>query len=515
MTLYESFEQCAKKNPQKIAMVFYGGKITFSRLLSLVNRAARGLSEYVKKDDVVTLCVPNSPSAAIAFYAVNKLGGIANLVHPLIKKDSLIACMQKVNSHLLIAYDQFDGKNDMPCKTLVSDSGFFMSLFARLYYRRAFAKKIGSWDKSLTFEKLFACDELDGFTAPSYAAVYLPSGGTTGEPKVIMHSDRVFNELCDHIDFFLADSPDKYQSMYSVLPIFHGFGLCMNLHMCMTKGITSVLTLKFSAKAMAKAIQKNRINILTGVPTMFNKLLACKEFLRADLSSIKDCFVGGDSAPDELIKRFNETLAKGGSKAKLHVGYGLTETVTVCAVTTARYERDGSAGYPLPGTKFCITDGQKMLQSGEVGELCIQSPLLMLGYYGTDETPIKDLCGQPWLFTGDVCYLDEDGYLFFKQRAKNMIKVSGVPVFPSEIEGVVTKIAGVKNAAAIGVPDAVRGEAVKLFVESDAGVSEPELEAKIKAACAQKLLTYAQPQTIEFCTLPLNAIGKVDRKKLR
>lgn len=513
MTMYESFRECALKYPDRTAMVFYGGRIKFRKLLELVDRAANGLYGLVRRDDIVTLCVPNSPSAAIALYAVNKLGATANLTHPLIKKDSLAACMDKVGSKLLITYDLYEGREELNCKMLVSDSSYFMGGVAKLYYRFTNRKKLRLKNR---FEDLFSYEPLVGSHETSTGrAIFLPSGGTTGEPKIIMHSDAAFNDLCAHADFFLAEPLENYTSMYSVLPIFHGFGLCMNLHICMTNGFTSVMTLKFNAAAMCKAIEKERINVITGVPAMFNKLLACEKFHSIDLSSIKDCFVGGDSAPEELLERFDEALAKGGSKTKLHVGYGLTETVTVCAVTTKRCYRKGSVGYPLPDTEFCITDGKRKLPPFEVGELCVRTPLLMLGYYGTNETPIKKLCGEDWLFTGDICYLDGDGYLYFKQREKNMIKVSGVPVFPSEIENTVMKLEGVKNAAAIGIPDAQKGEVVKLFVEKRDTADETELRTRIIAECKAKLIVYAQPKVIEFRPLPLNTIGKVDRKQLK
>ncbi len=514
MTMYESFRQCALKNPDKTAMVFYGGRIKFSRLLDLVDRAAYGLNGLVKRDDVVTLCVPNSPSAAIALYAVNKLGATANLVHPLIKKDGLVKSMEKVGSKLLITYDLYEERKNLDCKMLVSDSSYFMGGIAKLYYRLTNRKKIGKI--SGKFESLFAYEPLVGSQRTSTGrAIFLPSGGTTGDPKIIMHSDEAFNGLCSHIDFFLSEPVKNYTAMYSVLPIFHGFGLCMNLHMCMTQCLTSVMTLKFNAKSMLKAVEKEKVNIITGVPAMFIKLLACDKLAEADLSSVKDCYVGGDSAPEELVERFNKALVQGGSSAKLHVGYGLTETVTVCAVTNNKYDREGSAGYPIPDTELCITDGTKKLPPFEVGELCIRTPLLMLGYYGTDETPIKKLCGEDWLFTGDLCYLDPDGYLFFKQRVKNMIKVSGVPVFPSEIEKLVVKLDGVKNVAAIGIPDETKGEVVKLFVEKTDEADEEQLRQKVMDECKAKLIVYAVPKVIEFRTLPLNAIGKVDRKLLK
>lgn len=515
MTLYESFRECAKANAQKTAIVFYGNRIKFGKMLEYVDRAAFGLGKFVKKDDVVTLCVPNSPGAAIALYAVNKLGAIANLVHPLIKKDGLVSCMQKVNSKLLITYDLYEAKDEIDCQKFITCSRYYMGGAAKLYYTFTNGKKIGKIPSERKFEKLLGCERLDRTEAPTSAAVFLPSGGSTGTPKIIMHSDDAFNGLCANTGFFLSQPLDTYKAMYSVLPIFHGFGLCMNLHICMINGYTNVMSLKFNAKEMARAIPREGINVLTGVPAMFNKLLACPEFLSADLSCVKDCFVGGDSAPQELIDRFNKVLSQNGSSAKLHVGYGLTETVTVCAVTNDRYDRNGSAGYPLPGTEFCITDGKKKLAPGEVGELCIRSPLLMLGYYGTDETPIRKLEGEDWLFTGDLCYLDADGFLYFKQRIKNMIKVSGVPVFPSEIENVVSKVEGVKNAAAIGIPDAQKGEVVKLFVEKRGDTDEADLIERIKAECKAKLIVYANPKEIVIGPLPLNEIGKVDRKLLK
>lgn len=513
MTLYESFKACAEKNPNKTAIIFYGGKIKFKKLLELVNKAASRLKEYVGVDDVATLCMPNSPSAAIAFYALSKLGAIVNLAHPLIKKESLKQNMVKTGSKLLLTYDLYDGKDEFDCPTLVSYSGYFMHPAASAYYKIANRKKIGKIGKN-KFER-FSYPELTETYKPSKAAVYLPSGGTTEEPKTIMHCDDALNCLCDKTEFFLGEPIESYRAMYSVLPIFHGFGLCMNMHICMTKGYTNVMAMKFSPAFMTMAIKKYGINVLTGVPAMYAKLLAYDKFRKTDLSTVKDCFVGGDSVPDELVERFNEALSKGGSKSKLYVGYGLTETVAVSAVSTARHYKKGSSGYPLPDAKLCITDGTKKLAPGEVGELCVRTPQMMLGYLGSTESPIKRLDGEDWLFTGDICYLDSEGYLFFKQRAKHMIKVSGVPVFPSEVESVVNGIDGVKNAAAIGIPDPIKGEVVKLFVEKKDGVDEAELIARITAQCKERLIVYAQPKQIVIGPLPLNLIGKVDRKQLK
>lgn len=519
-TLYSQMKKSAIQNANKTAIVFYGKKYTFSQILELVDRAAAGLEQMgVKSGDVVTLCVPNTPSAQIAFYAINRIGAINNLVHPFISAPQLNKVMSLTGSKLLIAYDLFlsekvkDISKDITI--LCTKTSYFMGPAAKAVFFTKNRKKLCY--KGKTFESLYSYEPL---LTPYYQfkenepAVYLPSGGTSGIPKTIVHNNRVFNELCSHAQFFLSEPIENYKAMYSVLPVFHGFGLCMNMHMCALYGVKNVMSTKFNPKSMAKAIKKEKINILTGVPAMYAKLLKCKQFLRADLSSIKDCFVGGDSVSNKLVEEFNAVLEKGGSKSKLYIGYGLTETVTVCTVTCKNHYKPESIGYPLPNTKIAIVKDGKKLPPGEIGEICLKTPLLMLHYLGEPFCPIKEVEGEKWLFTGDLGYLDVDGFLYFKQRIKNMIKVSGVPVYPSEIEKVVEGIEGVIRCAAIGVPDDKTGEIVKLFVESKTKDKE-SLKQNIIKACELNLLPYAVPRIIEIReSLPLNTIGKVDRNKL-
>lgn len=513
-------KKSAVKNADKTAIVFYGRRYTYSKILELVDRAAAGLEQMgIKSGDVVTLCVPNTPSAQIAFYAINRLGAINNLVHPLISAPQLDKVLSTTKSKLLIAYDLFLGEKAKDIHTdipiLCTKTSYFMSPLAKAVFWAKNKKKLSY--KGKIFESLFTTPPIK---TPYYKfeenqpAVYLPSGGTSGSPKTIVHNNRVFNELCSHAQFFLSEPIENYKAMYSVLPVFHGFGLCMNMHMCTMYGVKNVMSTKFSPKSMARAIKKEGINILTGVPAMYTKLLECKQFVSADLSSLKDCFVGGDSASSKLVEDFNKVLEQGGSKSKLYIGYGLTETVTVCTVTCKNYYRPESIGYPLPNTKIAIIKDGKKLPAREIGEICLQTPLLMLHYLGEENSPIKEVDGEEWLFTGDLGYLDQDGFLYFKQRIKNMIKVNGVPVYPSEIEKVVEAVDGVVRCAAIGLPDESYGEIVKLFVESKTKDKEL-LKQQIISICRQSLLPYAVPKIIEIKdSLPLNTIGKVDRKKL-
>ncbi|MCL2556038.1 MAG: acyl--CoA ligase [Firmicutes bacterium] len=518
-SLYDRLNQSAKQYAQKTAVIFFNRRISYAKYIDLIDRAAAGLRKIgIGKGSVVTVCMPNTPSAAIAFYAINRLGAIVNLVHPFSPPNQIISSIKKTQSSLLIAYDLYLGKHfdlEPNIPVLQSKIDYFMPALIKKVYR--FKNKKLLLSSATHFESLFNEDKIDEepivFNEHD-RAVFLPSGGTTSDPKIVMHTGKVFNDLCAHAQFFLSDQISNYTAMYSVLPIFHGFGLCMNMHMSALYGVTNIMTPKFNAKQMAKAIKKHRVNILTGVPMMYQKLLNCKKFLKTDLSSIKDCFVGGDSASNKLIEEFNAVLKKGGSKAQLFQGYGLTEAISVCTVERNGEHALGSAGVGVPGSKIKIFDTiqSEQLKNSEIGEIAISSPYLMLGYLGDISSPIKEINGEKWLFTGDLGYI-KDGLLFFKQRIKSMIKVAGVPVFPSEVEEAAMRVDGVTAAAAIGIEDNTIGEMVKLFVEYKG--TDDKIEENIRTECEASLIKYAVPKEIVIKdNLPKTAIGKVDKRGL-
>lgn len=517
-SMYMSIRAHALEHERQTAVVFYGRRISRSRMLKLIDRLAGGLEDKgLRHGDIVTACMPNSPQAAILLYALNKLGVIVNLVHPLSPPSQLLDSANATSSKLIVTYDvwlgKFGDKFDTDIPIVTSHSGAMMDLIHRVGYLRLQRGKLS--DRGDRLERLMrhAPSAITHEFTPDEPAIFLPSGGSTGKPKIIMLSNEAFNGLCRHAQFFLSKPISNYRAMYSVLPIFHGFGLCMNLHMCMVQGITNVMTLKFNPEDMAKAIEREKVDILTGVPTMYSKLLGCKRFCTAKLGSIKDCFIGGDNAPVALIEQFNELLRQRGSSAQTYVGYGLTETVTVCAVNTRKHYEIGSIGYPLPDTRIRIVKDGIEMPTGEVGEIVISTPLIMRGYFGTDESPVREWQGEKWLFTGDYGYMSQGGFIYFKQRMKNMIKVSGVPVFPSEVEAVAESVEGVVYAAAVGKLDEMRGETVRLYIEARG--DHAKIHSEIMQLAKDKLLTYAVPSEIIFVDrMPLTAIGKIDRKQL-
>ncbi len=518
-SMYEAIGQNISNSAVRTAISFYGKKYSFAQVMRRIDVLADNLAaEFsIGKGDTVTLCMPNSPAALLAFYAANKLGAAVNLVHPFIPPEKLRESAERTGSKLILVYDLYkSGGTDFGIPALVSDSAKYMSAPARLYYRCTQKPASRGY---IPFERYIRPRGNAHVPAASFGqdepAVFLASGGTTGEPKIIAHNNLVFNRLCAKAEQFLSEPIQNYSALYNVLPIFHGFGLCINMHMCMLMRRTNIMCIKFNAKSCAKQIVRERANILTGVPTMFLKLLGEKAFTEADLSHIKDVYVGGDSVPRSLVEDFNAALERGGSRARMYIGYGLTETVTVCLVNTLAHHREDSIGYPLSGTQVRICKDGQFLPAGQVGEIYLDSDQFMLGYLHEDYAPFEEKDGVRWLKTGDYGWLDGDGFLYFKQRIKNMIKVSGVPVYPSEIESVALQASGVKKACAVGIDDAVKGQVVRLFVECAQGCDRAACERELLDLCRRKLIAYAVPKEIVFeDRLPVNLIGKIDRKAL-
>jgi len=513
-SLYDALFDTAQKYSNKDGIVFYKKRYSFSKVLKEVDRVADSLTRFVKEGDVVTLCLPSSVSAAVAVYAFNKIGCVLNLVHPFIPPNSLKKSIQKTSSKLAVIYDLYFAKNrvdDLGVPVLKSSCGHYMGGIKKLGYRLMCRK--GRYFKAEIFEKLkFYKKAKKAEFTDSMPAVYLPSGGTTGDSKIIIHNCSAFNRLCANVHFFLSKDVDSYKSMYSVLPIFHGFGLCMNLHMCTYAGITNVMAMSFNAKEAAKLIVKEKVGILTGVPTMYAKLLKEKKFCTSDLSSLTECFVGGDYVPPSLVAQFEQTLRNNGSSGAMYSGYGLTETVTVCTVNTARLNAEDSVGVAVPSMKIAVQkDGELYFDNGE-GEIFVSGPIMMMGYMDGGENFVEKE-GERWLATGDYGKI-KDGFLYFIQRIKNIIKVSGINVYPSEIERTVLNIKGIKHASATAIFDEKRGQVVKLYVESMDGFDKNVLKQEIFDKIKEELIVYALPKEVEFIKMPLSSVGKIDRKTL-
>lgn len=531
-TMYALVKATAEKFPSAIAVDFMGRTITYQSLLAEIDRVAAFLTGLgLKKGDVITIALPNMPSAAEIFYAANRIGIIANIVHPLVPVKQLISYMEKTGSKIaavlsLAFQTQREAFEEKGITAIVCSPADALSPIVRAVFNQINRKKLAGIKPSNTvipFRKIseYAMSAVVDCEVAGAVSIYLHSGGTTGEPKTIALSDTALNNLALHGKFIIGTDDIIGKGMLGVLPIFHGFGLCMCMHTMFVNGCVSVLLPQFDVKAVIKAIARGRVQMIAGVPTMYEKLLQNKRFSSKHLKNLEFAFCGGDCMPKILKTRFDALVESVGGKCKMFEGYGLTETVTVCAVNTYANNRDGSMGQALPRMEIFAVDtsSHQKLPSGELGEIAVFTDTAMTGYLddeqATNDTIIDRDEERSLVLTGDYGYVDEDGFVFFKQRLKRIIKVSGVAVFPSEIEDHAAHVAGVIRACAVGVPHEKVGHTVRLYVEKQAGEDECALKERITEHLKKNVISWAVPRQIVFIDkLPLTMIGKVDNRKL-
>jgi len=551
-SMYEMLLRTAHVFPERIAISFEGTRICFRDLLEQVDAVALALGDQgIKSKDVVTVCLPNIPQAVVIVYAANKIGAILSMVHPKTPPTELVELLTSGNSRFIIILDAFmaasvDRFRELDIKKVfVASIGYYLPKIKRAAFYLAKGRKIAGapdepryvmWkdimDTGVRLRKAKTGDSED-FESPIGAhdpAVYLHSGGTTGSPKTIVLSSHNMNFLAT-VGTQIVGIDDPFEtgnhpnlSMVAILPLFHGFGLCMSLHTMMCNAITSILVPLFTPDSLAKVILREKPNYIAAVPTLYEGMMKTKLLQDAKLSQIKACFCGGDSLSPDLKARFEKFLKDRGAPISLREGYGLTETVTVCCVNPEYKSREGSVGLPIPDMlmKIVETGTHSEMQNGGQGEICVSGPTVMLGYLndpdGTDEAIHTHADGRKWVHTGDFGYRDADGYFFFTQRLKRIIKVSGIPVFPSQIEAVICDIEGVDSACAIAVADPYRIHVVKAIVVLDEAGRNKGHEAMrdiIMRGCSDRMIAYARPVEIEFRDeLPKTLVGKIDYVRL-
>ena len=535
VSCYEKMMESVKDFPHGLAVYYKGKKLSFKRFGRLVDRMSDILVNRldVKRGDVLLISQPNIPEVLILFYAANKIGAICNFVHPFTPFNQIQSIIKQTKSKYAFLFEQRVAKEveryreiaDMIIVTRVED---FLPAGKKWIYHtfmnRSIRKTLGKWRGSFKGFK-YLKDYKPAKKMPeaihnkgSETSILLHSGSTTGDPKTICLSDNNMNFVASHACEMLSCKPEEIRGggMLSVLPSFHGFGLCVTMHIPLITRFSCILIPKFNAKEVVKTMRKTKVSCICGVPTMYESLLKCPEFATNKyLKRLRVVFCGGDALPSKLQNEFNEAMKKAGSKAQMFEGYGLTEAVCVNLVNTFDHNKVGSLGYPISGAKFKIVDeNDKELPKGEIGEICLDSPAVMNGYFN-DEKGTKAAIIDGWLHTGDLGYIDEDGYVFFKQRIKRVIKVSGVGVFPTEIERLIENIPGVEACCAIQIPDPRLQSAVKVFVVAKF-FDEQGMINQIMDTCRKYLIRWAVPKEIEFVeTLPKTLLGKIDFKVLQ
>ena len=531
-SMCEAVENIAEKYPNVIAYDFMGSHTNYRRCVEEIHACARALrAAGVKENDRVTIAMPNAPQAISMFYAVNMVGAIANMIHPLSAEGEIEFYLNDSKSVAALTLDQFYGKfanirqNTPALKTLIVASiKDALNPVMKLGYALTEGKKVpklpedGSyitWKQFIANGKSFTGDPRVNRVG-AQPAVILYSGGTTGVTKGILLSNLNFNALGAQI---IATNPiftvgDK---MLSIMPMFHGFGLGVSIHSMLVNGGRCVLVPRFTPQTYAELLRKHKPNFIAGVPTLYEALLRLDGLDDLDLSCLKGMFSGGDSLPVELKKRIDAFLKDHKATIEVREGYGTTECVTASCLTPSGLAREGSIGIPFPDTyyKIVMPGTEIEVPYGQEGEICLAGPTVMMEYVNhpkeTADTLRKHADGLTWVHTGDLGVMDKDGYIYFRQRIKRMIVTSGYNVYPSQIEGILDKNECVHMSCVIGVKDPYKMQKVKAFIvlKPDYEPSD-ETREKIMDYCRKHIAKYALPYEIEFRDeLPKTLVGKV------
>lgn len=535
--MFETIENMAKKYPSQIAFDFMGRSTTYKKMVEQIEKCAKALKVLgVRENDCVTIAMPNCPQAIYMFYAVNLVGGIANMIHPLSAEKEIEHYLTVSNSVTAVTLDQFYHKfekiraNTPLVNIIIASIKDELSKPIKAGYMLTEGLKIKKIPKDAPVIRWNQFMRLSRFCFYKYRvprvgknpAVMLYSGGTTGTTKGIVLTNKNFNALAQQI---CATNPmyrpgDK---MLAAMPLFHGFGLGVCVHSMLANGGRCILIPRFTPKSYAKQIVKYKCNFIAGVPTLFEALLRLPSMEGADLSYLKGVFSGGDSLSIELKKKFDAFLKKHGAQIQVREGYGMTETVTACCLTPPSMYKEGSIGIPFPDTfiKIVEPDTDKELPYGEEGELLLAGPTVMKRYWDnpkeTNLTLKKSKTdGLTWVHSGDLGTMDRDGYIYFRGRAKRMIITSGYNVYPSQLENIFDAHPYVQMSCIIGVPDPYKMEKVKAFVTLKTGVEKSEETKKAIMDYARKhLAKYEMPYDLEFKDdMPKTLVGKVAYRKL-
>lgn len=516
---------------------YYGKKFKYNELLNLIDECAKGLYDYgVRKGDIVSVCLPNMIEAVISFFAINKIGAIANFIHPLSSENELKDNLNKTNSRLLIILDN----NFLKLKNIEKDISVKKVILVNVYtytpfvinFIHKFKQKIKLeieetnlyifWNMFMLKTKNLNEKDyiIDGNKEDS--AVILSSGGTTGIPKGVVLSNE---NLMSYIESDIKLSPDlkSGDTILAIIPMFHGFGLVSNVLFSLCMGMFVVLRPKFDVMEYYNMIKKYNPQCLSGVPTLFESVFDKLDKSSIDLKCLKYVVCGGDTLKTSLRDKMNRILKEHGSDIKVTVGYGLTEAVCAVVIESKFIEqKENTVGIPFPGVYVGIfSEDNKKVPYGEEGEICITGPTVMKNYYNNEEESNlvlkvhKD--GNIWLHTGDLGYMDADGYLTYLSRIKRMIISSGYNIYPTRIEELLEEHPAIMMCAVVAIPHKKKIEVPKVYIVLNEGYEENEkLLLEFKKIIMKNLPKYSWPAEYEFKKeLPLTKLGKIDYKNLK
>ena len=535
-TLYDYLFQNNRNNLNDIALKYFDNDITFGELFSNIRNTARAyLNLGVRSGDIVTICSITTPEIVYSFYAMDLIGAVPNMVDPRTSSDGIREYLHESNSRFVCtlsdAYPKIhEAVTGMDiCKIVVVSPSDSLNSAQRFAYR------LSNRDKNKYSQNCVAWGEFieDGLGTTLVPAPYNPlhcgaivhTGGTTGSPKGVMLSDDAFNALA--FQYGRSAICFKRQQMFlNVMPPFIAYGFSCGIHMPLSYGVTSIIIPNLDTKKLSSLILKYKPAHMCGVPLHYQLLVKDKKMRKSDLSHLVNSGSGGDSVSVGVEEEISHFLISHGSKYALSKGYGMTELCSSACTCMGEINKPGSVGIPLVKNTVSVfeTGTDNELDIGEKGEICISGPTIMLGYLGKPEETAnvvrRHSDGKLWVHTGDIGYVDEDGFVFVDARIKRMIiRCDGFKVFPSMIENIISTHYAVETCSVVAVADKSQPRGSLPFahvvLKADKHLDHKQIRTEIIELCKGKLPEYAQPIGFKFCnSLYYTPVGKVDYRRL-
>ena len=535
LTAYEFMYENNKDHPNDIAINYFGKKMTYKQFFKKIEKTAKALRSFgVREGDIVSICSITTPEVVYLFYALNRIGAVANMIDPRMNEERIIEIVNSCNSKLMFTLDLIYPKLDKMKSKLHVDDYIVLSAYDSLgfpisnikkkdkNYPKINLKENFSWkdfyDGSKYVKELKECEY-----EPNMAAGIVYTGGTTGVPKGVKLSNENFNGMA--YNYSIANLEfERGQTILDIMPPFIAYGFVNGIHLPITVGVTDILIPKFDPAKFPDLILKYKPNMCLGVPSHFDILRKSEKLKNEDLSYILYPAVGGDAMNVELEKKLNEFLEEHNCKHKITKGYGMTELSGAAITSSTTVNKVASVGVPFPLNNLGIfkpgTDEE--LPIGEVGEICITGPTMMLGYLDNikeeEKVKIKHSDGEYWIHSQDYGYIDKDGFLYVKGRMKRtIVRPDGHNTYPLEIENVINECEGVASSSVIDFEAKKygNGHIPVAFIELAEGADEEIVKQAIIDNMAKKLPNRDIACNIEFIEkIPTTNIGKTDYKEL-
>ncbi len=516
----------AHRSPHLPALTFFGRVTTYGRFRDQAARLAQGLKELgLQPGERFAIMLPNCPQLAVAYYAALALGAVVVLINPLNSPTEVRYQLEDSGAAMLLVLDHLLPKVQGALHDGLVRKIIVTSLAEALPWPLSWLYPLKAWRQGLprgyppgpgllSLQGLLKSPPLPDppVPGPQDLALLQYTGGTTGISKaaVLTHANLMANVA--QINAWMKRVRYGGERIVGLLPFFHAFGLTVCLNWPLSIAANVLLLPRFEINEFLKLLQRARPTILPGVPTLFVALINHPQTARLDFSALWACVSGSAPLPGEVREGFERLTG-----CKILEGYGLTEASPVTHFNPFEGKRPpGSIGLPFPGTAAKIVDpatGTQELPVGAVGELCVQGPQVMAGYWRKPEETALAL-RDGWLYTGDLARMDEDGYFYIIDRKKDLIISAGYKIFPREVEEVLYQYPGVKEAVVFGCPDSYRGEVVKAVIVPQPGATLTV--ADVQAFCQERLAAYKVPRAVEFRPeLPKSSVGKILRRRLR